>query len=50
MQKIQYYIGNTKIIISTDYCENKTKEEVEEILASMVRIAKSEKRSQERTE
>lgn len=29
----KFYIGNTRVIIATDYCEDKTPEDVERILS-----------------
>ncbi len=34
-----FYIGHTHVRIATDYCENKTKEEVDEILRRIARDA-----------
>lgn len=35
----EFYIGNTHIKIATDYCENKTPEDVERILEKIARTA-----------
>lgn len=35
-----FLIGNTRVKIATDYCENKTPEDVQEILGRIARAAK----------
>lgn len=34
----EFMIGNTRVRIATDYCENKTPEQVQEILDRIARI------------